>query len=353
MRKSELPNTVLIVRLSPAGEIVMATPVAAALKDHNPNTRIVWVTQPEYARLLQHHPHIDKVITWDKKKWRELIKNFSLIKLYRELIKIRHTLRQEKIDMALDLQGLFKSGLITWLSGATMRLGLGSREGSNWFMSRSVSRKFTIQEQMGAHYRYLIEQLGYRQVQWNMHVGTEEQSKKRADDIIAEKLSNSAYIALCPFSKYPQNQWPEEYWKQLALRIRGRYHLRALVIADAANTSQAEALAKSIGAVCVAGEVDHVEAAELLKRADLAVGIDNDYTHIAHLYQTPTIALFGATCPYRFTGSDTSKIIYLDKFCSPCRHKPTCHKQYSCMKDVTPDLVLAEIKSLLRSLQAA
>lgn len=351
MRKSELPNTVLIVRLSPAGEIVMATPVAAALKDHNPNTRIIWVTQPEYARLLQHHPHIDKVITWDKARWRSLLKGWKLVTLYKELMQVRQLLRAEKIDMALDLQGLFKSGLITWLSGASMRVGLGSREGSNWFMSRSISRKFTVQEQMGAHYRYLIEQLGYRQVQWNMHVGTEESSSSRAESIIGNKLSNAPYVALCPFSKYPQNQWPEANWKQLALRLRGRHHLRAVVIASPQHKPEADALAKSIGAVSVAGEVDHVEAAELLKRASLAIGIDNDYTHIAHLYDTPTIALFGSTCPYRFTGSDSSKIIYLDVFCSPCRHTPTCNMQYTCMKDITPDLVLAEIKSLLRSMQ--
>jgi heptosyltransferase-1 len=352
MRKSELPNTVLIVRLSPAGEIVMATPVAAALKDHNPNTRIIWVTQPEYSRLLQHNPDIDKVITWDKARWRHLLKKWNFMALYRELKSMRQILRAEKIDMALDLQGLFKSGLIAWLSGASMRVGLGSREGSNWFMSRSISRKFTVQEQMGAHYRYLIEQLGYRQVQWNMHVGTEESSRSRAESIIDGKLNNASFVALCPFSKYPQNQWPEENWKQLALRLRGRYHLRSIVIASEQHKTEADSLAKSIGAVSVAGEVDHVEAAELLKRADLTIGIDNDFTHISHLYDTPTIALFGSTCPYRFTGSDSSKIIFLDKFCSPCRHKPTCNKQYTCMKDITPDLVLAEIKSLLRSMQS-
>lgn len=350
MRKSKLPTSVLIVRLSPAGEIVMASPVALALKQHNPLTRVVWVTQPEYAGLVQGNPHIDEVICWDRQYWRSLIRKFNLITLFKEIRAIRKRLKEENFEMAIDLQGLFKSGLLVRLSGAPLRIGLGSREGSNWFMTRSISRKFTIQEQMGAQYRYLIEQLGYQQAPWSMSIDIDQGAKSTIGTICEDQLKNEQFAVFSPFSKHPQNEWKENYWMQLSLRIRGRYHLRTVILADEKQSSQAEKLAKSIGAINLTGKLDYAESAAIMKKAKLVVGVDNDFTHIAHLYNTPTIAMFGATCPYRYTGNDFSKIIYLDKFCSPCRNHPTCNGQFNCMSEITPDLVLTEIKSLLRTI---
>jgi heptosyltransferase-1 len=351
MRKSQLPTTVLIVRLSPASEILMATPVAATLKNHNPNTRIIWVTQPKFCELLSSNPLIDRVIEWDREKWRKLSRSFSIIEMIKELKALKETLHEEKIDIAIDLQGLFKSGLITRLSGAPLRIGLGSKEGSNWFMTRSVSKKNSVHELMGSQYKYLVEQLGYSKGLWPLtfHISSEEDAK--ATKFLHEKAGKFNYAIISPFSSNPQNQWNADNWKHFALRLRGRYQLRCVIVGNSEDHAQANELAKACGAINLCGELNYQQAGSLIRNSKLTIGVDNDYTHMAHIFETPSIALFGATCPYRYTGTNNSKIIYLDRFCSPCKKNPTCKGRYQCMQDISPDLVLTELKRLLRPIQ--
>jgi ADP-heptose:LPS heptosyltransferase len=48
-------------------------------------------------------------------------------------------LRAERFDLAIDLQGLFRSGILARLSGAPMRIGFANgREGSPWFYTHRV-----------------------------------------------------------------------------------------------------------------------------------------------------------------------------------------------------------------------
>ena len=68
-------------------------------------------------------------------------------------------LRARRFDMAIDLQGLLKSGLLTWSSGAAQRIGLGSREGSRFLMHRVVARGGDPRR-IGSEYLFLAETLG-------------------------------------------------------------------------------------------------------------------------------------------------------------------------------------------------
>ena len=64
--------------------------------------------------------------------------------------------------------------------------------------------------------------------------------------------------------------------------------------------------------------------------------------------EVPTITLFGPTRPYISAGNKPSKVIYLDRYCSPCGKKPSCRKKYECMTEISPDLVLSEANSILK-----
>ena len=111
---------ILIVRLSAIGDIVMASPLIHALRRRYPESRIAWLVQPESAALLQEHPELDEVITWPRSRWRELWRTRRWPALVREVRGFRAGLRQQGFTLALDLQGLLKSGLMAWWSGACL-----------------------------------------------------------------------------------------------------------------------------------------------------------------------------------------------------------------------------------------
>lgn len=348
MPRATKQKSILIIRSSSIGDLVMSLPVAAAIKQQNPNTRITWAVHPEYASLVEGNSNIDHIIPWNKGHWRRLRKEFKWIELAKDLLKTRKDLRSRRFDIAIDLQGKFSSGLLSWLSGALHRIGLGSEEGSNWFMTKTISRNLGDQTQIGSEYRYLANQLGYSDANWKMSIPISKEAEEKATALTQEKISSEPYAVICPFSMFPQKNWPEDHWQQIILRIRGRYKLRTIILGGDNGLDAAKKMARGSGAINLAGQTTLTESAAIIKHASLLIGVDTGLTHMGHALKTPTIALFGATFPYAYAGQERSRVIYLDRYCSPCRRNPTCNKQYTCMKDITPDRVLTEIKPLMK-----
>ncbi len=349
MRKSQLKKNILIVRLSSPGDIVLAAPMAGVIKKYNPNAYLVWAVQPESKDLLINNPNIDELYLWDKRLWQELWKKKRLLKLIRLCIRTHKELKDKHFEIAYDIQGLFKSGLITWLSGAKERIGIGSREGSYIFMHRLVSRNIANRDQIGAEYRYLVSQLGYSDSKWQIGIKTSNDAQQRAADILAQHIQpNESFAVICPFTTREQKHWKEAYWQQLLLRVRGRYQFKTLILGASHEADRGKDLARKCGAINLAGTTGFQEAAEIIKRSSLAIGVDNALTHMSQASDTPSIAIFGPSRPYLYTENENSKVLHLDRYCSPCRRKPICQQRFECMTEITPDHVLAELRTLIK-----
>lgn len=348
MSKRFPTTSILIVRLTAIGDIVMSSPVPTAIKNQNPNTKISWIVHASFAPLLKDHPDIDNVIEFDLDLWLDLWEKKKLIKLSRQSTKIRKILSEYKFDRAIDLQGSFLTGLISKLSGAEQRIALGSASMNSWFMNKTISRTIGDQTQIGAEYRYLVNQLGCSDKNWKMHVPTCENANKTAREKLYEKLNGDDYAVIVPFAQYPQKKWFDDYWQQIILRIRGRYKLKTIIVGGENGLTEGEEMAKRTGAINFAGKTSLEETAAIIKGASLLIGVETGLTHMGHALNIPTIALFGATSPYTFVENELSTVIYLNRFCSPCKRKPTCGKKYQCMREITPDKVLTAIKPLLK-----
>lgn len=349
MRKSQQKTSVLIVRLGDTGDIVLASPVAEAIRKRSPNAHICWLCQKEFKGALEGHPAVDEIICWDRKSWAEKFDNHNYPALLNEVRLCRRELRQYRFDLALDLQGLVSSAFLTWLSGAKTRIGLGSGERGNLLMTRTISRNMGDQAQVGAEYRYLMYQLGYPEHDWKMHVPLPAHAIESANELLAEALGQQPYVVICPFSSQQQKLWPDESWQQLILRIRGRYQLKTVILGNESDNEKAQNIAKLCGATNLSGKTDFQENAAIIKGAALLIGVDTGLTHLGHALKIPTISLFGSSCPYSHTGQESSTVIYLDKVCSPCGSKPSCKGRFDCMKEISPDLVLTEIKPLMKN----
>ncbi len=109
---------ILIVKLSSIGDVVHALPVSAALGDAFPNIEISWVVEQMSAPIVKDNPYLKEVIVLPS-EWRS---RGSISALHR-FSAIRSEIRRREFDMAIDLQGLSKSALVAWGSGAKYRYG--------------------------------------------------------------------------------------------------------------------------------------------------------------------------------------------------------------------------------------
>lgn len=351
MDKTRQRRSVLIIHTSGTGDILQSSPIASALKASDRDIAITWVVHPAYAPLLEGHPDIDNVITFAVDEWTALWRRIQLLRIFLMARELRRKLELYEIDCAIDLQATVPSGIIALLSGAPQRIALGSNRANSCFMTKTISRSLGDQIQIGSQYRYLVNQLGCTDRRWEMYAPTLCSARTRIRQRLIDKIDidGTPYAVVCPFSKRPQNNWFDDYWMQIILRVRGRYHLRTIILGSHGRSPSAERISRLTGAINLAGETSIAESTALIRQASLLVGVDTDLTHIGHAVKVPTISLFGATYPYAFVENTNSKVIYLDRFCSPCGDHPICARKYHCMREITPDKVLTNIKSVLKS----
>ena len=121
-------KTLLLIKPGSIGDIILALPCAAALKQFLPDTKITWLVDKRWESLLTDNPVIDATITFPREKFRGVT---GMLRSVPWLFRLREMLRP---DVALDLQGLLRSALMGRFSRARRSIGLAdAREGARWF----------------------------------------------------------------------------------------------------------------------------------------------------------------------------------------------------------------------------
>jgi heptosyltransferase I len=346
---------ILLVRLSAIGDIVFASPLIRALRRAYPQAHLAWLVQPENCPLLDAHPELDEVIVWPVGEWRELWHRRQWVELLGCVRGFRAGLARRRFDLAIDLQGLLKSGLLTWLSGAPERLGLGSREGSGLLMSRVVARGGDA-DLIGSEYRFLAERLGLPVQPFSMEVGLTEADEAFARELAVCRRVAEGYAVLCPFTTRPQKHWFADRWRDLARRLQVELGLPSLILGGPGDRGAAAALSLATpevdGMLNLVGETTLREAAALIKHARLLIGVDTGLSHMGIAFGRPSLLLFGSTCPYRETTRGNARVLYHALPCSPCRRRPTCSGDFTCMKAIGVAEVVEAARALLTSVPA-
>ncbi|WP_246585299.1 glycosyltransferase family 9 protein [Thiorhodospira sibirica] len=338
---------ILIIRLSAIGDVVMASAFVHALRASWPEAHISWLVEPVAADLLRHNPDIDQLIIWPKTRWQRLWRARDFKQLGREVRPFIAALRQAQYSRTIDLQGLFKSGVWAWLSGAPVRIGLGSREGSAVLMTHRVPRGGDPLR-MGSEYLYLAEQLGLDTAAFCLQVGISAADRQVAAALV-QSHAPGGYIVGCPFTTRPQKHWVEAHWIALAQALEQRFGLPLVLLGGPGDQQAAQRITQgaAVPIIDLTGQTSLTQAAALIAQARLLIGVDTGLTHIGPAFKVPTIALFGSTCPYRDAAQDNAVVLYHAFVCSPCRRQPSCEGKFGCMRAIEVAEVMRHAQRLL------
>ena len=284
------PESVLLVRLSARGDIVFASPLVRAFRRTYPDTKIVWMAESHTKDLIELHPELDEVMVVDRSGWKRLWKERHLGALGGEMRDLVRDLRKREFDLAVDLQGLLRSGIMTFLSGAPIRVGLGSKEGSAALMTHVLSRYGGDRRRMSSEYRYLAEELGLDMGDFRMEVPLAPADRRWAEDQERALGIQDGYFVALPFTTSPQKHWREDRWAGLMDRVEQEMGLPSLVLGgpeDGPALERILAMAKSQPMTLV-GKTSLTQASAMVERASLVVGVDTGLTHMAIAFDRPT-----------------------------------------------------------------
>ncbi len=345
------PDSILIVRLSAMGDIVMATPLASALKRTYPMAKICWLVQPEWRDLLAGHPAVDEVLVWPRNEWTALWREKKLWSLMRAIRSFGSYLKGFGFDLGIDAQGLLKSALLLKLSGARYRIGLKSKERSHWLLDQTVAAN-PDNSRISSEYLSLANALGLAAGSFEPTLDLDGEQREAGKRLLDSLGVSRPYIALCPFTTRPQKHWPEAYWAELGSALSQQSGRPVLLLGGKADEAAAQRIVDLAGTnsngklLNMAGRTTVAEAAGLVAGSELVVAIDTGLGHMGIAFDRPTVMLFGSTRPYTVTTQDNVAVLYHDMHCAPCRRHPTCNGAYTCMKNLVVGDVLQHCREL-------
>lgn len=338
---------ILIVRLSALGDVVMASGLLPALRARHPRAHIAWLVEPAAAPLLRHNPRLDRLIVWPRDEWKALWRARRWGELVRRVRALRAELRAERFDIALDAQGLLKSGLWAWASGAPRRVSLGGREGSRWLATEVLQPPPAPRPApIGWEYRVLARHLGAPEGAFRLDLAIGEAPRAAARAALDAAGVAGRHAVIAPHTTRPQKHWFDAEWAALAARLADA-GLRPVLLGgpgDAPAARRIVALEPRI--VDLAGALKLDASAAVVESAALLVGVDTGLTHMGSALGVPTVALFGSTRPYLDGDSALTRVLDAALPCAPCRRHPTCGGRFDCMRAHRADDVAAVALSL-------
>jgi lipopolysaccharide heptosyltransferase I len=277
---------VLIVRLSAVGDCVQTMPLASAIRAQWPTAHLTWVVESGSAALVQLHSAIDRVIVVPK----------GFVRQPRLLWRLSRELGQQRFDIAFDPQGLTKSGLVSWLSGARRRIGFArpaARELSPWLQTeRVISRAVHRVDR----YLELLAPLGIRKPRVDFGLLLPGDAHGKAKALLADARLSGGYVAINPGAGWDSKRWPVERFAELAVLLGERGVRSVVTWGGKQELAMAEAIvAGSRGAAMLAPPTSLVELAAVLMQSRLFVGSDTGPLHLAAAVGTPCVVMFGAS----------------------------------------------------------
>ncbi len=277
---------ILLIKPSSLGDVIHALPVAEAIRRRYPDAFLAWLVKREWSDILDGNPHLDEVLDFPF-EWTSAAAIVS-------------TLRALRFDWAVDLQGLFRSGVLAWLSGAQRRIGFeAAREGSTLFYTERVA---VIDPRMHAVERYLmiaraLDAASEKPVFW---IGARPEDERWADEHVGRFADHEApRVVLNPSARRADKRWPVERFAEVGRRLAGRFAARLVVIGGPNDVGRAERLAARLPpqAANFAGKTSLGRLAAVLRRADVVVTNDSGPMHLAAALKIPVVAVFGPTDP--------------------------------------------------------
>jgi len=350
MNQLSRPDKILIVKLSAIGDVIHALPTARVLRQNYPEAEISWIVEDKAKDMVLGNPHLDEVIILPKGKWKEEFKEDKWRTL-KEVKNFFKGLREKRIDLAIDLQGLFKSGIITYLSGAKRRVGYSDgREGSTLFYNKKVEpREGEIP--VVDRYLELIEAVGAEVNEVKFDIEVNENEKDRVDKLLGSLPSSQQkkLVGINPFTSWSSKNWPKEKYAKLAERLVRELDLQVLFTGGSGDREGIDNILEMMEepAYNLAGKTSLKELAELYSRIDIFVGGDTGPMHLAVAQEVPVVAIMGPTTPERNGPyGEGHVVIQKDLECKNCWQR-VCDRDLACMKDIEVEEVLSAIKGLI------
>ena len=286
------------------------------LAHHEPATPVDVLVRRGNEGLLAGHPHVRRVLIWDKKH-----------RKYANLWQLLRQVRATGYGRVVTLQRFASTGFLTAFSGASERVGFAKNPFSRLFTRRVPHAIGDGTHEVERNLRLLVSD---EELERELKIKNEELKKgatallgaRYSPDIfnssffifnfITPKLYPSAadeaavapyavagpYICLAPTSVWFTKQYPEEKWLELLAALPAGQ--RVYLLGGPPDVAACKRLAAASGrenVVSLAGKIGLLASAALMRGAVMNYVNDSAPMHLCSAVGAPVTAVFCSTVP--------------------------------------------------------
>jgi lipopolysaccharide heptosyltransferase II len=317
---------ILVIRLSSFGDIILTTPVLAALKARYPEACIDFLVMDRFTDAISGNPHIDELICFQKDRIKGLL----------SLARFALTLRQRNYDVIIDLHAKLRSILIC----AFLRTRVLRYKKRALWKTIAVSLglcRYHVDDTIVRNYFGPLRHLAINYTSESLRFDFEP------SDASAVALYKNS-VVMAPGAANFTKRWPLIYYAELGKKL----FQDIVLIGGPEDRIECETIRKRIGSRCtnLAGKLSLKQSGALISTARFVITNDSGPFHMARALSRKVFVFFGPTDPNMFTFRQDQILIYDGIKCSPCslhgdKKCPLGH--FRCMLNLTPERVLGII----------
>ncbi len=274
---------ILIVKTTSMGDVVHALPALSDIVQQLPQAQVDWMVERSFQDIPSLHPAVQRVLPLQWRRWRKSLWRGAT---WAEMASFRRSLRSRRYDLVIDMQGLLKSAL--WAAQAQgPRAGYDRHSAWEPLACLSYQRHAAVAPELHAIERcrrLAAAHLGYALP------ATPPRFNLRAPEP-GWLPQAGRFAVLNPNASVDSKLWPQADWIGLA-RWLGRQGLGVVVMwGSPPEQARAEQIAAAANAE-VPPFLSIRDAIGVLGRAQLVVGLDTGFSHLAAALGVATVGLY-------------------------------------------------------------
>lgn len=323
-----------------------------------PGAEIHWAVDTRFAELLEGNPGIAKVVSLPIKEWKGRLGSLAT---WRKAGIAAKALRGGEYDLAIDLQGNIKSGVVAYLSGAPLRYGFSretARERENlWFTNRQAPAVEEDRHVTRKILRVASAPFGGTfpdDLRGEVTIAPEE--TVAAERLLEGLLPGAApRLAIHPGTTWNTKRMDAPFWADTVRIVRNAFPGLGVFLSWGTGKEREECLAIRYLAgegVALLPRLGYKALAAAYRSCAHMLGPDTGPLHLAAVVGAKTVSVFrGSDGEYAAPRGPGHRFFQAPLPCTACQIKgdKVCPRDAECRASIRPEEVAAAMANLMGS----
>jgi heptosyltransferase-3 len=330
---------ILVIKLKQPGDVLVSTPVIAALKEAWPGCHLTYLVPKGTEEMVAGHPGLDGLMVVDRQA-----------ETWGQALRFIQNLRLPRFDLVLELSGGDRGAIYAFLSGARERVGFEHPGQPFWqrhgcftrLLPRPPVKMHMVDQNLEA-----VRALGLNPVNPRLQFFWDSRVEQRINDLLRSSgLDERPFAVMHPGAGWRFKCWTPAGYARVIEFFEQEWGLP--VVLTGTRAAHEQELLAAIHQECratpvnLAGHLSLKELGALIAKARLFFGVDSAPMHLAAAVNTPAVALFGPSGVFNWgPWGEGHLVITKDWDCLPCG-QDGCEggKISRCLMEMGPDEVL-------------